>query len=186
MQYTRVGLYAGTLALAALFGCEASVGPTHRNESPPPADETVYRDNTDPARAPAPDVGTYRQEARPEGTSPDYRSSDDRSTYYDRDRVTDDDRRRADDRIPSDGRAVGERLVLGEPSDKGLFYEPRNDGRIFVRNEDTGRVIYSGPLRSGQQFWLNLTRERATVDGHTVFQAPLRTGDRYQLYFQER
>jgi len=172
----------GILTLAAAMvgmGCSASVGPAHHaSDNPPPArTETVYTE-PDPANA---QPGAYR-----------YPEQSDSSAAYDRaeDRVRNDYDRNYDrartDRIPEDARAVGQKLVLGDPADTGLFFEPREDGRIFVRDEDTARVIYTGNLRRGQQFWLNMTREKATVDGHTVFQAPLRTGDQYQLYFQER
>src|SRR5438477_3446071 len=101
-------LSTAVVGLAALLGCSASVGPAHR-ASAPPSEETVITRSTETI-PPETQPGAYRE--------PDYR--------YDRAR---------EDRIPEDARAVGKRLIFGEPADSGLFYEPRSDGRIFVRDE---------------------------------------------------
>src|SRR5690349_7698147 len=120
MAYARFGIV--TLAAVGL-GCSASVGPTHHAGSnpPPPSKETVYTE-PDPANAQA---GAYRY---PEtDTSAAYDRTEDR-VRDDYDRNLDSNRYRTE-RIPEDGRAVGQKLVLGDPPDTGLFYEPREDGR---------------------------------------------------------
>src|SRR5439155_20523209 len=125
--------------LSVLIGCSASVGPRHSSEART-EDEVISR---------PPEPAGYREPVRD----------------YDR---RDDSRTERLDRIPVDAQPVGQRLVLGDPPDTGLFFQPKSDGRVFVRDETENKIIYSGPLRQDQQFWLNLTRERATVDGHTV------------------
>jgi hypothetical protein len=93
-----------------------------------------------------------------------------------------------EEQLPRDAMRVGDERTFRNDAaarrDRGLYYVPSRDGRVYVRDEDTGRVIFSGKIASGEKFWLNLDRERATVDGRLVYEGHLTRGERYQLYFK--
>jgi hypothetical protein len=96
------------------------------------------------------------------------------------DRISDRDLRQ-DERLPTGATQVGEKLTL-DP-DTGIYYKPERDGQVYVYNSDGRAVEFSTHVNRGQKFWLNMSREKATVDGRVVFEGNLRRGDRYELYF---
>jgi hypothetical protein len=94
-----------------------------------------------------------------------------------------------EERLPRAAVPVGgERVFTNSAgrSDRGLYYMADRDGRIYVVNESSGRVVFSGPIENEEKFWLNFSRERAMKDGRLVYEGNLRRGDRFQLYFAPR
>jgi hypothetical protein len=63
-------------------------------------------------------------------------------------------------------------------------YPVEQDGIIYVQEAETGRLIYSGFVRSGEQFDINPLDNRAAVDGRTVLDRQMDTRSEYRIYFE--
>jgi hypothetical protein len=160
--------------------------------------------DTSTTRAPTRDSGdvVISKDRSGRSSSGDYdHTRDPRDTTYDRsrdsnqdrtsDRIDRDNADRASDRIsdrdlpsaerlPANATQVGEKLTL-DP-DTGIYYKAERDGTVYVYDSDRQAVVFSTHVNRGQKFWLNLTREKATVAGRVVYEGNLRRADRYELY----
>lgn len=91
-----------------------------------------------------------------------YRDDDDRDYYRDRDRDRDrDDNDNDGDRIPRDANLVAN-------GNDALTYTAASSGRVYVRDEKSGKVIYAGRVQGGQKLTIDPGRRGVAVDGRTV------------------
>jgi hypothetical protein len=171
------------LTSLAVLGCE---GPgyqdTTSSRTPPPRDNGDVVISRAPARS---DGGAYDRTSATRDSTYDRTSDRDIDHTADRadrasDRISDRDLRR-DERLPTDAAQVGEKLKL-DP-DTGIYYKPDRDGRVYVYDNDSRSVVFSTHVNRRQKVWLNLDREKVTVDGRVVFEGNLPKGAPYELYF---
>ena len=81
--------------------------------------------------------------------------------YYDDHRYDRDDHRNARRHyVPSDAERVAE-------GSGNLMYAPDRAGRVYVRDERTGKVIYRDRIEPGQKVTVDPERRRIDVDGRT-------------------
>lgn len=65
-------------------------------------------------------------------------------------------------------------------------YRADRDGTVYVRDAKNGRVLYRSRLEAGEQFTLDPSRHRATVNGDVVRREITRQGHENQIYFDPR
>jgi hypothetical protein len=74
--------------------------------------------------------------------------------------------------------------VVAEGNGELSFRAP-DDGRIWVMDADTGKVISSKRVREGQKFTLNPEANSAMLDSQKVISQDLKRKDKHQLYFEK-
>jgi hypothetical protein len=117
-------------------------------------------------------------------------SSDDSSTTRDdrisRDR-TDRNRDGVDEmKYPSDfdhGIPMGARLAREIDTNSGVNYKAAHDGKLYVYDVNSKRVVWSGFIRDGERFNIDTHEGRATIDGQSVLNRDLDRDHNYRLYF---
>ena len=85
-----------------------------------------------------------------------------------------------DNGIPS-----GARLVREVDTNSGVSYKTPHDGKLYVYDVDSKRVLWSGTMRDGERFTIDSQNGRATIDGQSVINRDLNPDHRYHLYFVE-
>jgi hypothetical protein len=67
---------------------------------------------------------------------------------------------------------------------RALSYRAPSDGRIWViDSDDDNKVIYSGKIDRGDEIRVDMDRNRISLDGDTVFEKDLRSGNQHRIYF---
>lgn len=67
-----------------------------------------------------------------------------------------------------------------------LVYEVIRDGRVWVYDVETNKMVYSGPVRDGDRVRVNPQTNQITVGGETVSEQPLIRDHEYRIYFKRR
>jgi hypothetical protein len=81
------------------------------------------------------------------------------------------------------GIPVGARLAREIDSNSGVNYKAVHDGKLYVYDVDSRRVMWSGFIRDGERFSMDLRDGRATIDGQSVLNRDLNRDHNYRLYF---
>lgn len=90
-----------------------------------------------------------------------------------------DDHRVIRNRLPRDASVVAQ-------GRGAQTYQADRDGRVYVRDAKSGKLLYRGRLEAGEKFTLDPSRHRATVDGNVVRREITRQGHENQIYFDPR
>lgn len=150
---TRAGCTALLLMLGGCGGYDNDDRYRDRHDGETVRREVYYEDEPPPHyRDDYYDRGRYRH---------DYRDRD----YYERDRDYDRDRDRDDGRDPND---IPRDASLVANGNQSLSYTCNQMGRIYVRDEKSGKVIYSGRLQAGQKVSVDPGKRGVAIDGRTV------------------
>lgn len=68
-----------------------------------------------------------------------------------------------------------------------VTYRAADDGRVFVYNQNTGDMVYSGELRRGELLLLDTNGDRVLVDNRPVVErVNLDGGHRFQIFLDPR
>ena len=127
------------------------------------------------------------------GLGGDDKDSSDKTTTRD-DRISRDGGTARDNRsgfemkYPADfdhGIPDGARLVREVDTDAGVSYKTPHDGKLYVYDVDSRRVVWSGFMRDGERFSMDSRDGRATIDGQSVLNRDLNRDHNYRLYFVE-
>src|SRR5258706_12305658 len=78
--------------------------------------------------------------------------------------------------VPADGVKVG-------AGKQKLFYKAPENGTIFIFECPDNRLIYRGAVRRGDTVELNTNDDRISVNGKTVMEKGLSTGQTYKMFF---
>ena len=81
---------------------------------------------------------------------------------------------------PSDIPSAATMATEGEGK---LTYAAPADGMVYVYDDTTDRLIYSGKVDRGQSVVVSPKDDRVTVDGRTAYEGRLPSGDSRRLYF---
>ena len=114
-------------------------------------------------------------------TTKDDRISHDRGTARD-------NRGGFDMKYPADfdnGVPSGARLVREVDSRGGVSYKTPHDGRLYVYDVDSRRMVWSGAMRDGERFTIDSQNGRATIEGQSINNRDLNADHQYRLYFVE-
>jgi len=123
-------------------------------------------------------------------------NSKDKTTSKD-DRISRDKNTRTRDRgdydgtimkYPSDfdnGIPTGAKLVREIDTNGGVSYKAAHDGKLYVYDVDSKRVLWSGNIRDNERFTIDSQNGRATLNGESVSNRDLNPDHQYRLYFIE-
>ena len=64
-----------------------------------------------------------------------------------------------------------------------IVYTAPQAGTVYVSDDTTNRMIYSGTMMSGQRVIVDPKNDRIDLDDHKVSDQTLHTGNSYQIYF---
>ena len=67
-----------------------------------------------------------------------------------------------------------------------LRYEAQRDGKVWVYDAETDKMVYTGPIRDGDRVVVDPDRNLITVGGETVSEQPLIRDHKYRIYFKRR
>lgn len=67
-----------------------------------------------------------------------------------------------------------------------LRYEAQRDGKVWVYDAETDKMVYTGQIRDGQRVVVNPGTNQITVGGETVSEQPLIRDHKYRIYFKRR
>src|SRR5690349_22237178 len=67
--------------------------------------------------------------------------------------------------------------------DEHLAYQAPHDGTVYVYNDHSHKMVYSGDVKKGQTLDVDLKHNVITVDGRTVLRHDLAHGSEHQVYF---
>jgi hypothetical protein len=84
-----------------------------------------------------------------------------------------------DNGIPS-----GARLIR-ESDRQDISYKTPHDGKLYVYDVDSRRVVWSGFMRDGERFTVDNRSGRASIDGQNVTNRDVNPDHRLRLYFVE-
>ena len=65
-----------------------------------------------------------------------------------------------------------------------LDYEAQRDGKVWVYDAETDKMVYTGPIRDGDRVVVDPDSNRITVGGQTVSEQPLIQDHKYRIYFK--
>ena len=65
-----------------------------------------------------------------------------------------------------------------------LRYEAQRDGKVWVYDAETDKMVYTGPIRDGDRVVVNPETNRISVGGQTVSEQPLIRDHKYRIYFK--
>jgi hypothetical protein len=157
-----IGLSIALTLLLAAAGCEQLMGPNVQGPAPERQPDTVPPPNGDV-------IGrTPTEQPRPEPTlPPPLPPAPDRGP-------------RAGDRdyVPPSAH------VVTSGTGRHLNYHADRNGRIYVQEAGTGRLVFSGRIQAGEQFDINPADDRATIDGRTVLDRQLDEQAEYRVMFE--
>src|SRR4051812_16995196 len=97
------------------------------------------------------------------------------------------DRGGFDMKYPEDfdhGVPTGARLVR-EASGRDIQYKTPHDGKLYVYDVDTRKVIWSGSMRDGERFTFDANNGRARIENQDIMNRDLNADHNYRLYFVE-
>ena len=82
------------------------------------------------------------------------------------------------------GIPAGARLAREIDTNAGVSYKAPHDGKLYVYDADSNRVIWSGTIRDGERFSIDSKDGRATIEGQSVLNnnRDLNPDHRYRLY----
>ena len=80
-------------------------------------------------------------------------------------------------RVPRDAEVVAN-------GQEGLMYTPDSPGRVYVRDERTGKVIYRDRVQPGQKLNIDPQRRRIEVDGRTERRGLSRRPREREVFFR--
>ncbi len=114
-------------------------------------------------------------------TNRDDRISRDRGTARTRDRGGFEMKYPADfdNGVPS-----GARLVR-EANGQDVQYKTPHDGKLYVYDVDSRRVVWSGNMRDGERFTMDSRNGRARIENQDIMNKDLNPDHQYRLYFVE-
>ena len=78
--------------------------------------------------------------------------------------------------VPADGVKVAE-------GNQKLLYKPSEPGTIFIFQDPDNRLIYRGAVRRGDTVELNTNDDRISINGKTVMEKGLSSGNTYKMFF---
>jgi hypothetical protein len=85
-------------------------------------------------------------------------------------------------KVPADARRIAE----GTGATR-LIHRPLRDGTIYVQDKSDGKVIYTGPVRAGDNVVIDPKADALTVNDIQVRPDPkLNSGHAYRLYFVQK
>jgi hypothetical protein len=67
-----------------------------------------------------------------------------------------------------------------------LRHTAQRDGKIWVYDGETDKMVYTGPVRDGDKVVVDADTNQITVGGTTVSEQPLVRGHKYRIYFKRR
>ena len=67
-----------------------------------------------------------------------------------------------------------------------LRYSAQRDGRIWVYDAETDKMVYTGPVRDGDRVVVDPDKNQIVVGGETVSEQPLIRDHKYRIYFKRR
>jgi len=114
-------------------------------------------------------------------TTRDDRISKDRGTARNRDHTSYEMKYPADfdNGVPS-----GARLVR-EANGRDVQYKTPHDGKLYVYDVDSKRVVWSGYMRDGERFTFDAQNGRARIGDQDIMNRDLNPDHQYRLYFVE-
>ena len=65
-----------------------------------------------------------------------------------------------------------------------LRHTVQRDGRVWVYDAETDKMVYTGTVRDGDRIAVDPDRNQITVGGTTVSEQPLVRDHKYRLYFK--
>ena len=85
-------------------------------------------------------------------------------------------------KVPAEARRIAE----GTGATR-LIHRPLRDGTIYVQDKSDGKVIYTGPVRAGDDVVIDPKADALTVNDIQVRPDPkLNSGHAYRLYFVQK
>ena len=85
-------------------------------------------------------------------------------------------------KLPSDARRIAEGV-----GGTRLVHRPLREGTIYVQDKSDGKVIYSGPVRAGDNVVIDPRADALTVNDIQVRAGPKLNADHaYRLYFVQK
>jgi hypothetical protein len=81
------------------------------------------------------------------------------------------------------GIPTGARLAREIDTNAGVSYKAAHDGKLYVYDADSKRVLWSGFMRDGEKFTIDERNGRAEIDGQSVINRDLNPDHQYRLYF---
>jgi hypothetical protein len=97
------------------------------------------------------------------------------------------DRGGFDMKYPEDfdhGVPSGARLVR-EAGGRDIQYKTAHDGKLYVYDVDSRRVIWDGPMRDGERFTFDAQNGRARLENQDIMNRDLNPDHNYRLYYVE-
>jgi hypothetical protein len=67
--------------------------------------------------------------------------------------------------------------------DEHLAYQAPHDGTVYVYNEHSHKMVYSGGIKKGETLDVDLKHNVISVDGRTVLRHDLSRGSEHKIYF---
>ena len=124
-------------------------------------------------------LGGDKSSSSDKTTTRDDRISHDRGTARNRDRTSNEMKYPADydNGVPSDARLVR------EANGRDVQYKTPHDGKLYVYDVDSKRVIWSGYMRDGERFTLDAQNGRARLENQDITNRDLNPDHQYRLYF---
>jgi hypothetical protein len=86
----------------------------------------------------------------------------------------------ASDTHPND--VPGTASLTSEGTNRIVYTAP-TAGTVYVYDDSTNRMIYSGTMMPGQRVIVHPKNDRIDLDDHKVSDQTLHTGNSYQIYF---
>ena len=73
-------------------------------------------------------------------------------------------------------------MVMASGDDEITFQAPK-DGTVYVLNERSDKMVYSGGINKGETMFVNIDDNQIRVDGRTVLRQDLTHGSKHAVYF---
>jgi hypothetical protein len=89
-------------------------------------------------------------------------------------------------KYPSDfdnGIPTGAHLAREVDTNGSASYKAAHDGKLYVYDVDSRRVVWSGAIRDGERFTLDTRGNRASINGQSVLNRDVNPDHQYRLYF---
>ena len=83
------------------------------------------------------------------------------------------------------GIPTGARLAREIDTNGGVNYKAAHNGKLYLYDVDTKRVMWSGNIRDGERFSIDSRDGRASVENQSVLNRDLNPDHQYRLYFVE-